>query len=285
MSAPASGGSPPLPWRAALVTGSSSGIGLAVARRLASGGVGRLVLVARRADRLAALAEELRSSWGTDVEVLVADLADRDPGPGGLAAVERRLADEAVPVDLLVNNAGLGTGGSFVDVDVDRYEHQVDVNVVAALRLLHAAVGPMVARGSGSVMNVASLAAWQPTPGSAVYAAGKSFVLSLSEAVHEELRGTGVTVTAVCPGFTRTEFLDAAGGEALLGSAPGFVWMSAESVADAAVEATAVGRAVCVPGAGYRALALTSDLLPRSAKRRLMGFAQGKATRLARRRR
>lgn len=269
---------PPLPWRCALVTGASSGIGEAIARQLAARGMPRLVLVARRQDRLATLAAELVGRWGTAVEVLVADVASE----AGRSAVEARIAQAEDPVDLLVSNAGIGTGGAFVDVAVDAYVHQLDVNVVAVLRLLHAAAVAMRGRGVGSVMNVASLAAYQPTPGSAVYAAGKAFVLSLSEAVHEELRGTGVTVTAVCPGFTRTEFLDAAGGTEL-GDAPDFAWMSADAVASAAIDATAAGKALCIPGLGYKVAAVASDLVPRGPKRRLMGWAQGKATAVARR--
>lgn len=274
-------GAPPLPWRNALVTGASSGIGEAIARQLAARGVPRLVLVARREDRLVALGEELTARWGTAVEVLVADLAS-EASEGGVGAVEARIARDVDPVDLLVSNAGLGAGGRFVDVPVDVYLHQVDVNVVAVLRLLHAGAVAMRGRGGGSVMNVASLAAYQPTPGSSVYAAGKAFVLSLSEAVHEELRGTGVTVTAVCPGFTRTEFLEAAGGTEL-GDAPDFVWMSADAVASAAIDATAAGKALCIPGLGYKVAAVASDLVPRGPKRRLMGWAQGKATAVARR--
>lgn len=274
--------SEPPPWRRALVTGASSGIGEAVVRRLAADGVGQLVVVARRADRLAALGSELADRHGTEIEVLVADLASSDP-TGGLPAVEARLADADRPLDLVVSNAGVGAGGRFVDVPADVLAHQLEVNVVAAMRVARAALGPMVARGRGTLVNVASLAAWQPTPGSAAYAAGKAFVLSLSEAVHEELRGTGVTVTAVCPGFTRTEFLDAAAGASELGDAPGFVWMTAEAVAAEGLAAAAAGRAVCVPGLGYKVAASVSDVVPRGAKRRLMGWAQGKATAVARR--
>lgn len=271
-----------LPWRTAMVTGASSGIGEAVARVLAANGVERLVLVARRADRLDRLAAEARERWGCRVEVLVADLASDDP-VAGLPAVEARLAGEDEPIDLLVNNAGLGTGGRFVDVGTNAYDHQIRVNVVALARLTHVAAAAMAARGGGGIVNVASIAAYQPTPGYAVYAAGKAFVLSLSEALHEELRSQGVTVTAVCPGFTSTEFVEAAGGEAALGSAPAWVWMRPATVAVQAVAAAAAGRAVCVPGRGYRLVALGSDLLPRGPKRWLLGRLQGVATAASRR--
>lgn len=268
-----------LPWSTALVTGASSGIGAALARELAAGGVGHLVVVARRAERLDALAVELAGRYGTAVDVLAADLTTES----GLAMVEERLTDGEVPVDLLVNNAGVGTPGRFADAPVGALEAQVALNVSALVRLTHAALAPMVARGHGAVCNVSSLASYQPAPGSAVYAAGKAFVTSLSESLHEELRGTGVTVTAVCPGFTRTEFLEAAGGSEAAGM-PGFVWMSAEAVAAEAVAATARGRALCVPGLGYKALVALETPLPRSARRWLMGRASASGGASARRR-
>lgn len=253
----------PLAWRSALVTGASSGIGAEIARRLAQRGVGELVLVARRTERLAKIASELSSAHGTEVETLTADLGADE----GRTRVEQRLAETDRPVDLLVNNAGLGTGGRFTDVDIDAFDHQVQVNVVAAMRLMHAALGPMASRGSGAVMNISSVAAWQALPGSSVYSAGKAFVLQLGEAVHGELRGTGVTVTGVCPGFTRTEFHDAMTGEEDTRAIPGFAWMQAGAVVDAAIDATAAGKAVCVPGLGYRVLATISDVAPRGPRR------------------
>lgn len=257
----------PLPWSSALVTGASSGIGAAMARRLAAGGVGHLVLVARRAERLEVIARELADRHGTTVEVLVADLGDADH----VATVAARLAGGEPPIDLLVNNAGVGTPGRFTEAPVDDLDAQLRLNVVALMRLCHAAAPGMVARGRGGICNVSSLASYQPAPGSAVYAAGKAFVTSLSESLHEELRGTGVTVTAVCPGYTRTEFLEASGGGAEAAGMPGFVWMSAEAVAAEAVDATARGRALCVPGLGYKALVVAETPLPRGARRWLIG--------------
>jgi uncharacterized protein len=261
-----------LPWKSALVTGASSGIGDRIARRLGAAGVD-LVVVARDVDRLEALARELRSAHGVDVEVLAADLADA----GSRAAVERRLASVDQPVDLLVNNAGFGTAGRFWELDVDREEQQIGLNAVALTRLTHAAIGPMVARGGGAIMNVSSLASLQPAPENAVYAATKAYVTSFSEAIHEELRGTGVTVTAVLPGFTRTEFQERAGFESD-GKVPGFAWMTADAVADAAIAATAKGRAVCVPGAGYKVLAALTTPTPRSIKRRVAGAVIRRST-------
>jgi uncharacterized protein len=251
-------------WRTALVTGASSGIGEAMARLLAERRRD-LVLVARRRERLEALAVELRSRHGVEVELLVADLTD----PGRLAAVEARVAEEDRPIDLLVNNAGFGDGGRFWERDRDRQAALVDVHVTAPLRLTHAALGAMVPRGRGGVLNVSSMTAFAPIATTATYAAAKAFLSSLSEALHEELRGTGVHMTALCPGFTRTEFQAREEQEVL----PDLVWMTAEDVARAGLDAVTRNQAVCVPGAGYRALAAGSRLLPHGAVRRLTAEA------------
>jgi short-subunit dehydrogenase len=258
-----------LPWDSALVTGASSGIGEATARMLAAHGVGHLVLVARRADRLGRLAADLARAHGTEAEVLAADLAD----PAELARVERRLADAERPVDLLVNNAGLGTSGPFATLPADGEEHEIRVNVIALVRLTRAVLPGQIERGRGAVLNVSSMASYQPSPGNATYGASKAFVTSFSEAVHEEVRWSGVTVTALCPGFTRTEFQEAAG--ATDNGVPGFAWTSAESVADAGLAAAAAGRALVIPGLGYRVIAGVTTPLPRTAKRWLMGRAAG----------
>jgi short-subunit dehydrogenase len=268
----------PLPWPSALVSGASSGIGEAMARELAARGSEVLVLVARRRERLEALAAELTARHGTRCEVLVADLAD----PGELRAVETRVADPDRPLDLLVNNAGTGTSGRFVDLPADGEEHVVRLNVVAPLRLTAAALPAMVARGRGAVVQVSSLAAYAPAPGNATYAGTKAFLTTWSEGLHEELRGTGVTVTTVCPGFTRTEFADRV-GDSDFNAAPGFVWMSAATVAREGLEAAARGRALSVPGAGYKAAAAAISPLPRSARRWLTGRTAGRLTTLARR--
>jgi len=258
-----------LPWDSALVTGASSGIGEAAARLLAAHGTGHLVLVARRADRLGRLAAEVARAHGTEVEVLTADLAD----PADLARVERRLADAERPVDLLVNNAGLGTTGPFATLPSDGEEHEIRVNVVALVRLTRAVLPGQIGRGRGAVLNVSSMSCYQPSPGSATYGASKAFVSSFSEAVHEEVRGSGVTVTALCPGFTRTEFHEASG--ATDNRVPGFAWASAESVAAAGLAAAAAGRALVVPGWGYKLIAGVTTPLPRNAKRWIMGRAAG----------
>ncbi|HEY3241638.1 MAG TPA: SDR family oxidoreductase, partial [Acidimicrobiia bacterium] len=196
-------GSPRAPgWERALVTGASGGIGEVLARRLAARGC-HLVLVARTEPALEKLASELSAAHGVDVEVLPADLITEE----GVAAVEARLAqDGAPPVDLLVNNAGYGSAGPFAELDPARVAGEVRLNVLALVRLTRAAVPGMVARGRGSVLNVSSVASLQPLPNMATYAATKAFVTSFSESLHEELRGRGVTVTALLPGFTRTGF-------------------------------------------------------------------------------
>jgi hypothetical protein len=257
-----------LPWDCALVTGASAGIGEALSRMLAARGVGRLVLVARRVERLDGLAAELSAAHGTEVEVLAADLADRDD----LLRIEARLADGDQPVDLLVNNAGLGTSGHLVGLPPDGEEHEIKVNVIAPVRLTQAALPGLIERGHGAVLNVSSMASYQPSPGSATYAATKAFLTSFSEAIHEEVRGTGVTVTAVLPGFTRTEFQDVSGPD-VGATAPGWAWMSAESVAEAALAATVTGKALCIPGLGYQLIAGATTPLPRTAKRWIMGRA------------
>jgi uncharacterized protein len=251
-------------WSTALVTGASSGIGEALARLLAQRRRD-LVLVARRRQRLEALAAELRSRHGVDVELLVADLTV----PEQLAEVEARVADVDRPVDLLVNNAGFGDGGRFWELDRDRQAALVDVHVTAPLRLTHAALGVMVPRGNGGVLNISSMTSFAPIATTATYGAAKAFLSSLTEALHEELRGTGVHMTALCPGFTRTEFQSADEQEAL----PDLVWMSAEDVARAGLESVTRNQAVCVPGAGYRVLAAGSRLLPHGAVRRITAEA------------
>ncbi len=250
-------------WRSALVTGASSGIGRELARLLAAEGAD-LVLVARDRSRLDDLAAELHDAHpGVTVEVLQTDLADA----GQLAAVEARVCDPARPVDLVVNCAGFGTYGSLVDADIDVEEREIAVNVTAVVRLTYAAAGAMVARGHGAVMNVSSVAGLQATPGNATYGATKAFVASFGEAVAGELAGTGVTLTTVLPGFTRTEFQQRAGNEDR--EIPGPAWMSAPDVAAQALEATRAGKAWFVPGVLNKVLVAAAGPVPRGLKRRL----------------
>jgi short-subunit dehydrogenase len=246
----------------ALVTGASTGIGRAFATALAARG-DDVIVVARDTARLDQLAAQLRNRHGVEVEVLSADLGIAS----GVASVEDRLRDDRRPVGLLVNNAGFGTFGKFHELPLEKELEEINLNVVALVRLCRAAIPGMVARGRGGVVNVSSLAGFQPNPHNATYGGTKAYVVSFSQAIHEELRGTGVHVTVVCPGATRTEFQERAGMDSR--SIPGFLWMTAEGVAHAALRANERGRAVCVPGALNRASAILSDSLPQSLTRRM----------------
>jgi uncharacterized protein len=248
----------------ALVTGASSGIGRAFALALADRGHD-LVLVARDTARLEALAKELGDAYGAAAEVLTADLSD----PTGLAAVEARVSDPGRPVDLLVNNAGFGTAGKFATLPIDREQQEIELNVLALVRLTHAALAPQIERGGGGVINVASIAGYQPTPGNATYGATKAFVRSFSQAVHEELKGTGVRCMVLSPGFTRTEFQVRAGFDS--SEVPSFMWQEAGTVVQHALRAYDKGRAECVPGALNGATAVFTAATPNAVTRRIAG--------------
>lgn len=241
----------------ALVTGASAGLGRAYATALAARGHD-LVLVARDAPRLEDLSAELVAAHGVEVEVLPADLADREQ----LQRVADRLADPARPVDLLVNNAGFGIATPFLDTPVEDEERMLDVLVRAVLVLTHAAAGPMRERGHGAVLNVASVAAFIT---SGTYSAAKSWVTVFSESLDGQLAGTGVSVTAVCPGFVRTEFHERAGIDQ--GDRTGLFWLSAERVVDSSLDALGAGRPVVVPSPQYAALVGVLRHLPRPVLR------------------
>lgn len=251
----------------ALVTGSSSGIGAALARELAARRTD-LVLVARSQPALADLAATLRgeSDARLDVEVLVADLTD----PPARAAVEDRLRDTERPVDLLVNNAGVGLVGPFAGVDIDAAERMVQLNVVAPLRLTHAAL-PLLQTMGGAVLNVSSMGGNQPVPRLATYAATKAFLTSWGEALHEELRTAGVTVTTLAPGFTRTNFVSAAAADATARGIPNLVWADAAFVARAGIDAVSAGRAMVTPGWLNWTGAAVSSVTPSAVSRRVIG--------------
>lgn len=252
------------PFTRALVTGASSGIGEAIARELGNAGVS-LVVTARRRDRL----QDIAAAF-PDTEVLVADLETK----AGRTRVEQRLATEDEPVDLLVNNAGFGTTGAFAGLDADRSEREIDLNVVALTRLTRAALPRMIAAGRGWICNVASVAAFQAAPRLAVYAATKAYVLSFSEALHEEVRGTGVVVSALCPGLTRTEFQSVSNSADYMSRYPAMAWLSAEQVAREGLTDCARGRAVSVPGYQYKSMVAASSFVPRSIVRRVAGMVQ-----------
>jgi hypothetical protein len=252
------------PFTRALVTGASSGIGEAIARELGNAGVS-LVVTARRRDRLQDIAAAFPGT-----EVLVADLETK----AGRTRVEQRLAVQDEPVDLLVNNAGFGTTGAFAGLDADRSQREIELNVVALTRLTRAALPRMVADGRGWICNVASVAAFQAAPRLAVYAATKAYVLSFSEALHEEVRGTGVVVSALCPGLTRTEFQSVSNSADYMSRYPAMAWLSAEQVAREGLTDCARGRAVSVPGYQYKSMVAASSFVPRSIVRRVAGMVQ-----------
>ena len=243
----------------ALVTGASSGIGAAIAAELASRGYS-LALVARREERLRSLATELASEHGVEAAVIACDLAD--PAERDRLIDELRAGGRAV--ELLVNNAGFGHQADFARSPPERMVEMVRLNVEAVVDLTSRFLGPMVEKGRGGVINIASTAAFQPLPGSAVYAASKAFVLSFSEAIRTELRGSGVTVTAVCPGPVKTEFTEVAGVGGVEERTPGAVWMTAEEIARHAVDGAERDRRVVVPGTLNRATALAGQHSPRA---------------------
>jgi uncharacterized protein len=248
----------PQPTSAALVTGASAGIGSAIARELARRGHG-LVLVARRKEKLDELASELSAEYGIRAEAIGSDLSKA----ASRQRLPARVESLGLDVEILVNNAGFATGGPFADADPERELEQVRVLVEAPVALTSAFLPAMVKRGRGAILNVASTAAFQPLPGSACYAATKAFVLSLSEATHAELRGSGVTVTALCPGPVQTEFGEVAGVGSKEGQLPGPFWTSPEVVAREAAEGLAKGKRVVVPGLLNRAGVLGGQHVPR----------------------
>ena len=243
----------------ALVTGASSGIGVAIAWELAARGHA-LILVARREERLKSLATELRDHHRVAAEPLAADLADPAERDRLVAEVNAR----GRIVEVLVNNAGYGSRGDFVSNERERMVGMVRLNIEAVVDLTARFLPGMVERGRGAILNVASTAAFQPMPGAANYAASKAFVLSFSEAIRTELRGSGVGVTAVCPGPVKTEFGEVAGMGGVENNTPDALWMSAEDVAADAVEGVENDKRVVVPGALNRAQSIVGQHSPRA---------------------
>jgi uncharacterized protein len=241
-----------LEGRCALVTGASSGIGEAYARALHARGC-RLVLVARREERLRALAAEL----GADtIEVVPADLAD-PPGPERLHA---EIVRRGLQVDLLVNNAGVGHGGAFHQEPLSKALAMLDLNARATMVLTRLFLPEMIARGRGFVVNVISTSAFQANPYLGVYGATKAFLLSLTEAVHTEIAGSGVTIQALCPGLTATEFQQTAGTDKILFNRTGS--MTPEAVAEASLRALERGALRVVPGIANRVTAALVRFTP-----------------------
>ena len=233
-----------------LITGATAGIGHEYAVQLAARG-DDLVLVARNAERLETVAAGLRAAYGVAVEVLAADLVDRDQ----LALVEARLADRERPIDLLVNNAGFGLKKRFLDNTVEEETEMLEVLVTAVLRLSHAALGPMAERGSGGIINVSSVAAFLPR-GS--YSAAKAWVNSFSEWAHLEYKSRGVKVMALCPGFTKTEFHE----RMQVTRGDGFMWLDVDFLVRRSLQDFEKGRAYSIPGAQYRTITVLTKAIP-----------------------
>jgi len=239
----------------ALITGATAGIGATFARRLAAEPYD-LVLVARDAGRLEKLAVELRDAHGVAVEVLPADLATE----AGAAAVAARLRDPDRPVDLLVNNAGIGLNDSFLAVDIADLDRMLALNVGAVQRLTHAAVPGMVVRGHGDVINVSSVAGFGVLAPGSTYSASKAWVTNFSESIAYGVRRHGVRVMALCPGYTRTEFHQRAGID--MTRTPGWLWLTADEVVRVALRDLRHGKIVSVPGARYKILTTFVRHLP-----------------------
>ena len=244
----------------ALITGASAGLGVDFARQLGANGQ-RLVLVARRMERLEALAEELGNARAVEMDL------------GEAGAADRLMADLAAHdehVDLLVNNAGFGLTGRFAELDGKRQRQMIDLNCGALVELAHAVLPGMIERRSGAILNVASTAAFQPGPGMAVYFATKAFVLSFSEALHEEVKRHGVKVSALCPGPTATEFGDVAGFGP---SSPSSKLAAAsDPVAQAGLAGLDRNQAIVIPGLMNKATAQAHRFFPRAIVRRAVGM-------------
>jgi hypothetical protein len=256
----------PRPDSVALVTGASAGIGSEIARELARRGHG-VVLVARRKQRLDALAEDLQAEYGVRAETIACDLGK----PASRSRMFGRLTELGVDVEILVNNAGFATGGPFHEGDPTRELEQVRVLVEAVVALTSAFLPAMVKRRRGAVLNVSSTAAMQPLPYAAGYSAAKAYVLTFSEAVHQEVAGRGVAVTALCPGPVETEFWQEAGWQvggsiSFENAFPNATRPSAREVAKAGVDGLASGRRVVIPGLSMRAAMLASRYLPHALK-------------------
>jgi short-subunit dehydrogenase len=245
----------------AVVTGASSGMGLVFARELARRGH-NVLAVARRRNRLEALARDASTQRGR-IQPFVADLGTSD-GLGSVVARIRDLGD----IELLVNNAGVATAGDFSESNLERELAEIDLNVSAVVTLTHAVLARMRPRKRGAIINLASVVAFQPFPHFAVYAASKAFILSFTEALAEELRGTGVRIMALCPGAAKTEMSVFSGNEGVLGKLPS---LSAEQIVHTALRGMESGSVVKIVGWPNRMLVFMNRFIPRSAVRWMMG--------------
>lgn len=241
-----------------LITGASSGIGAELARQMAERGY-NVTLAARRLDRLSELAAELERDFNVTAHAVACDVTVETQRDALISGIQER----GQHVDILMNNAGSGTAGKFVEGVYERELGQIDLNVTALVALTHRVLRDMVDRGSGAILNVASTAAFQPMPRQNVYAATKSFVLSFSEALSQELRGTGVSCTVLCPGPTKTEFFP--NMEKIAAESPGVVWQTADEVAKAGIDGLFKKKRVVVPKWINRVGAVSGQHSPRAA--------------------
>ena len=252
--------------KTALVTGASAGIGMAFARVLAQRGF-NLVITARRAERLANLARELESLTGVSVRAVPADLARADAARQLVDALER----EQIAIDMLVNNAGFGIAGRYRDVPWQRHSEFLQLMVTAPCELTRHLLPGMTARGYGRIINVASVAGLIPgAASSTLYGASKAFLISFTQALHSEQRGTGVHVCALCPGYTYTEFHDVSGTRERMNRMPKFLWLDATRVVEEGYRAVMRNQPVCVPGLQYKAIVGFARLLPLGVAHRLV---------------
>lgn len=245
-------------YRTALITGASSGIGEAFANALAQQGLD-LILVARSKDKLQAAAQALTQTHGVKVSVIAADLGL----PGSGAALAAEVAKKHLAVDLLINNAGFGAAANFHKNEAARDQQMIALNVCAVVDLAHAFLPAMLERGAGGIINVASLAGFQPTPYMTVYGATKAFVLSFSEGLWAEYRDKGVKVMALCPGPVDTPFFEATGNSRLRSTVPRGTMLTAEKVVAETLRAFKRGKSFVVPGAALKLMSLLPRLAPR----------------------
>ncbi len=257
-----------------LITGASGGIGLELARVFADNGFD-LVIVARREAELEALAERCRREQGVRVHVMAMDLL----APNASAKLVQQVNDQGITIDILVNNAGLLDMGGFAEIEVDRHERLLQLNIIVLTSLTRRLLPAMLERGHGRILNVASTSAFQPVPALALYAASKAFVLSLSESLSEELKGTGVTVTALCPGITKTDMYERAQDEhETVQSLPSIFLSEVGDVAREGYEACIAGRPVVVPGLPNRLMASSVGFYPRWLVRGVTGLIGRRST-------
>jgi short-subunit dehydrogenase len=241
----------------ALITGASSGIGEAFARRLAGDGYG-LVLVARREDRLQSLADELSELHGVEVHVLPGDLSD----PATPQRLLESISDLGLNVDMLVNNAGYGLQGSMYDMPIEELHEFLQVLLRSWLDLAHGLLPAMLDRGHGRIINVASVASYLSVTPKSLYGPTKAFILQWSKTMHADLKQRGIHVTALCPGYTRTEFFDVNGAREKVQRVPRLLWLTPDRVAKDALRAVERGRPVCIPGVLYAIICRLAPLLP-----------------------